>query len=40
MNILITGSRGMVGTSLVNNLKNIRDHKNQTRPNICIDEIY
>ena len=40
MNILVTGARGMVGTALVNNLKNIRDHKNQTRPAIHIDEIY
>ena len=30
----------MVGTSLVNNLKNIRDGKNKTRPNLHIDEIY
>ena len=40
MNILVTGSKGMVGTALVNNLKNIRDGKNKTRPNITIDEIY
>lgn len=40
MNILVTGAKGMVGTALVNNLKNIRDNKNRTRPNICIDEIY
>lgn len=40
MNILITGAKGMVGTALVNNLKNIRDNKNHTRPNIKIDEIY
>lgn len=39
MNILVTGSKGMVGTALVNNLKNIRDGKNKTR-NIKIDEIY
>ena len=39
MNILVTGSKGMVGTALVNNLKNIRDGKNKTRPNIHIDEI-
>ncbi len=30
----------MVGTALVNNLKNIRDHKNNTRPGIVVDEIY
>lgn len=40
MNILVTGARGMVGTALVNNLKNIRDSKNRTRPNIKIEEIY
>ncbi len=40
MNILITGAHGMVGTALVNNLKNIRDGKNRTRPNIKIENIY
>lgn len=40
MNILVTGAKGMVGTALVHNLKNIRDNKNRTRPNIKIDEIY
>lgn len=40
MNILVTGAKGMVGTSLVNNLKNIRDGKNRTRSNITINEIY
>lgn len=40
MNILVTGAGGMVGTALVNNLKNIRDGKNRTRPGIHIDEIY
>lgn len=40
MNILVTGAKGMVGTALVNNLKNIRDSKNKTRPNIIIEEIY
>ncbi len=40
MNILVTGAKGMVGTALVNNLKNIRDNKNRTRPNLKIDEIY
>ena len=39
MNILVTGAKGMVGTALVNNLKNIRDGKNRTR-NIEIKEIY
>ena len=40
MNILVTGAGGMVGTALVNNLKNIRDGKNRTRPNIKIDKIF
>lgn len=40
MNIFVTGARGMVGTALVNNLKNMRDNKNRTRPGIQIDEIY
>ncbi len=40
MNILVTGAKGMVGTALVNNLKNIRDGKNRTRPDIHIDEIF
>ena len=40
MRILVTGAKGMVGTALVNNLKNIRDGKNKTRPNIPIEEIY
>lgn len=40
MNLLVTGAKGMVGTALVNNLKNIRDGKNRTRPKITIDEIY
>ena len=40
MNILVTGAKGMVGTALVNNLKNIRDRKNLTRPKIYIENIY
>lgn len=40
MNILVTGAKGMVGTALINNLKNIKENKNRTRPNIRIDEIY
>ena len=40
MNILVTGAKGMVGTALVNNLTNIRDNKNRTRPRIHIGEIY
>lgn len=40
MNILVTGAKGMVGLALCANLKNIRDGKNRTRPNIKIEEIY
>lgn len=40
MNILVTGAKGMVGTALINNLKTIQDGRNQTRPNLKIDEIY
>lgn len=40
MKILVTGAKGMVGTALCNNLKNIRDGKNKTRPGITVDEIY
>ena len=40
MNILVTGAKGMVGTALCNNLKNLRDGKNRTRPDIKIDEIF
>ena len=40
MNILVTGARGMVGSALVANLKNLRDGKNRTRPGIQIEEIY
>ena len=40
MNILVTGAKGMVGTALCNNLKNLRDCKDRTRPNLRIDEIF
>ena len=40
MNVLVTGSAGFLGRNLVENLKNIRDGKNRTRPLISIDEIY
>lgn len=40
MNILVTGAKGMVGTALVNNLKNIKENKNRTRPDLSIGEIY
>ena len=40
MKILVTGSKGMVGTALINNLKTIMDGRNKTRPNLHIEEIY
>lgn len=40
MNILVTGAKGFVGKNLVENLKNIRDGKNRTRPAIKIEKIY
>ena len=40
MKILVTGAAGFVGRNLVENLKNIRDGKNRTRPNLSIEAIY
>lgn len=40
MKILVTGAAGFAGRNLVENLKNIRDGKNRTRPNLKVDEIY
>lgn len=40
MNILVTGAAGFVGMNLVASLKNIRDNKDRTRPDLVIDEIY
>lgn len=40
MNILVTGSKGMVGTALINNLRTIADGRNKTRPNLKIDSIF
>ncbi len=39
MNILVTGSKGMVGTALLNNLKALADGRNKTRPDLRIDDI-
>ena len=35
MKILVTGAKGMVGTALCNNLKNIRDGKKQNQAEYC-----
>lgn len=40
MNILVTGAKGFVGRNLVENLKNIRDKKDNTRPDIVIESIF
>ena len=40
MDILITGAGGFVGKNLVEALKNIRDGKDRTRPNLEIGEIF
>ncbi len=40
MNVLITGAAGFVGQNLAENLKNIRDGKNRTRPGVQIDRIF
>ena len=40
MKILVTGAAGFVGRNLVENLKNIRDGKNKTRPEISISDIF
>ena len=39
MNILITGANGFVGKNLAEALKNIRDGKDRTRPDLKIEEI-
>lgn len=40
MNILVTGAKGFVGKNLVENLKNIRDGRNKTRPDLKIENIF
>ena len=40
MNILVAGAAGFVGKNLVSSLKNIKDGKDKTRPNITIDNIF
>ena len=40
MKILVTGAKGFVGRNLVENLKNIRDGKNRTRPDLKIEAIW
>ena len=40
MKILVTGSAGFVGKNLVETLKNIKENKDRTRPNLHIENIY
>ena len=40
MNILVTGAKGFVGRNLVENLKNIKNGTDKTRPGIKITEIF
>ena len=40
MRILVTGANGFVGKNLVAALKNIKDGKDRTHPNLNIEEIY
>lgn len=40
MNILVTGAKGFVGKNLSEALKNIRDGKDKTHPEITIDKLY
>lgn len=39
MNILVTGAKGFVGKNLCATLKNIREGKDRTRPELTIGEI-
>ena len=40
MKILVTGANGFVGKNLIETLKNIKDGKDKTKPNLNIEEIY
>ena len=40
MKILVTGAAGFLGRNLTENLKNLRDGKNRTRPALSVEEIY
>lgn len=40
MKILITGAKGFVGKNLYASLKNLKDGKDKTRPNILVEEIF
>ena len=40
MNILVTGAAGFVGKNLTAALQSIKDGKDKTRPNICVEDLY
>ena len=40
MRILVTGAAGFVGKNLCCALKNIKDGKDRTRPEVKIEEVY
>ncbi|MBE5741950.1 MAG: SDR family oxidoreductase [Clostridiales bacterium] len=40
MKILVTGAKGFVGKNLCSSLKNLKEGKDKTRPNLLIEEIY
>lgn len=40
MKILVTGAKGFVGKNLTASLKNIKENKDKTHPELTIDEIY
>lgn len=40
MNVLVTGAKGMVGTALVNNLRNLAQGLDSTRPSLRINEVF
>ena len=40
MKILVTGAKGFVGKNLCASLKNLRDKKDRTRPDLFVEEIY
>ena len=40
MKVLVTGAKGFVGKNLVESLKNLKDGKDRTRPNLNIDDIF
>lgn len=40
MNILVTGAKGFVGKNLCESLKNIKDGKDKTRPELAIESVF